>query len=62
MLWINFINRKGIARINGIPYNPQSQGAVKVFNRTIQNLMNSAKEYKKEKVNLVEYYHDFLIY
>ena len=53
---------KGIARIYGVPYNPQHQGAVEAFNRTVQNFLTSAKDHQKDRYNLEESINDFLIY
>ena len=39
---------KRIARIYGVPYNPQHQGVVKVFNRIVQNFLNLSKRQQKE--------------
>ena len=53
---------KGIARIYGEHYNPQHQGAVEAFNRTVQNFLTSAKDRQKNRYNLEESINDFLIY
>ena len=37
----NYCELKGIAGIYGVPHNSQHQGAVKVFNRTVRNLLTS---------------------
>ena len=52
MLSINLCESKGVARIYGQHYNPHHQGAVKVFNRNVQNFFTSAKDDKKEKYNI----------
>ena len=57
-----FCESKGIARIYGVPYNPQHQGSVEAFNRTVQNFLTSAKDHQKDRYNLEESINDFLIY
>ena len=51
---------KGIAWIYGVLYNPQHQGAVRVFNRTVQFFLPQQKTIKRKK--LKESYSDSLIY
>ena len=41
---------KGIARIYGVSYNPQYQGAIEVLNRTIQNFLTSWKTTKRKNI------------
>ena len=60
MFWIFFCESKEITWIYGVHYNDQSQGAVKVSNRAVQNFFTSAKDYKKEKYNWETFYDDFL--
>ena len=50
MYLINFDDSKDIARIYEIHYNSHYQGAVKVFNRTVQNFFTSAKDYRKKNI------------
>ena len=57
-----FCESKGIARIYRVSYNPQHQGAVEAFNRTVQNFLTSAKDHQKDRYNLEESINDFLIY
>ena len=57
-----FCESKGIAWIYGVPYNPQHQGAVEAFNKTVQNFLTSAKDHQKDRYNLEEFINDFLIY
>ena len=44
------------------PYNPQHQGAVEAFNRTVQDFLTMAKDHQREKYNIEECLIDFLIY
>ena len=41
---------KGIARIYDVLYNPQHQGAVKVFNRTVQLFLPQQKTTKRKDI------------
>ena len=45
-----FWKLKDIARINGVPYNPQHQGAIEALNRIVQNLVNSSKTTKRKDI------------
>ena len=56
-----FYESKEIARIYGVPYNPQHQWAVRVFNRTVQNFYILSKDHKKIKYNLEESCNDLMI-
>ena len=49
----NFVNLKEL-QIYGVLYDSQHQGAVKVFNRTIQKKFFSAKDHKTKKYTLEE--------
>ena len=42
-----FCELKGITRTYGKPYNPQHQGAVKVFNRTVKISLSQQKPQKR---------------
>ena len=59
MFW-KIYESKGIARIYEIHYNPHHQGAVKIFNRTVQIFYLSKRPHSK--YNLKVSYKDFLIY
>ena len=57
-----FCKQKKIKQIFGTPYNPQHQGAVEAFNRTVQDFLTMAKDHQREKYNIDECLSDFLIY
>ena len=57
-----FCKQKKIKQIFGTPYNPQHQGAVEAFNRTVQDFLTMAKDHQREKYNIEECLSDFLIY
>ena len=57
-----FLAKLNIQQIFGMPYNPKSQGVVKIFNKTIKKFLESAKYYKKEKFDLEDSINDFLCY
>ena len=59
--WIN-LKENNIDHITGGPYNPQHQGAVEVFNKTIQDILISTKDHQGEFFCLVDSIKDFLIY
>ena len=53
---------RNIQHIFGTPYNPQHQGAVKAFNRTVQDFLTLAKDYQKNYYSLDDSICDFLLY
>ena len=58
----NYLKENNIDHITGGLYNPQHQGAVEAFNRTIQDFLISAKDHQGKKFCLVDSINDFLIY
>ena len=58
----NYLKENNIDHITGGPYNPQHQGAVEAFNRTIQDFLISAKDHQGKNFCLVDSINDFLIY
>ena len=46
-----FSESKGIARIYGVPYNSEHQGAVELSNRIVQNFLTLAKVHQKDRFN-----------
>ena len=57
-----FCKQKKIKQIFGTPYNPQHQGAVEVFNRTVKDFLTVAKDHQRDKYNIEECLSDFHIY
>ena len=57
-----FCKQKNIKQIFGTPYNPQHQGVVEAFNRTVQDFLTMVKDHQREKYNIEECLSDFLIY
>ena len=56
---INYLNEKNIKMINGLPYNPRSQGAVERIHNTIRNglltiFLENTNEFNLEK-DLIKY-------
>ena len=51
-----------IQHILGTPYNPQHQGAVEAFNRTVQDFLTLAKEHQKDYYSLDDSICDFVLY
>ena len=39
-----FCSERNVQQIYGVPYNPQHQGAVEAFNRTVQDFLTLAKD------------------
>ena len=54
-----FLNKQSIKHITGVPYHPQSQGAVEGFNMTIQNFLYLAKDMNKNSFCQEDSVHDF---
>ena len=48
--------------IYGVPYNPQHQGDVDVYNRTVQDFLTLAKDQKIDSYNLEDSIANFLLY
>ena len=44
--------KSGIHHNRGSPYHPQNQGAVKAFNRTVQNSLYLAKDMNEDNFEL----------
>ena len=58
-----FLNNQKIEFIRVSPYHPQSQGAVKGFNRTIQNFLYLSKDMNLDEFNLKKNsVYDFCMY
>ena len=55
----SFLDKQSIKHITGAPYQPQSQGAVEAFNRTIQKFLYLAKDMNKNSFCLEDSVHDF---
>ena len=45
----------------GVPYNPQYQGAVEAFNRTVQDFVTLVREHQGDSYNLEDSISDFLL-
>ena len=45
----NYLKENNIDHITGVPYNPQHQGTVEEFNKTIQDFLISAKDHQEKK-------------
>ena len=46
----------------GVPYNPQHQGAVEAFNRTVQDFLTLARDHQGDSYNLKDLITNFLLY
>ena len=46
-----FCFERNVQRIYGVPYNPQHQGAVEAFNRTVQDFLTHAKDQQIDSYN-----------
>ena len=53
---------RNIQHIFGTPYNPQHQGAIEAFNRTVQDFLTLAKVHQKYDYSLDNSICDFLLY
>ena len=58
----NYLKENNIDHITGGLYNPQHQGAVEAFNKTIRDFFISAKDHQGRIFCLVHYINDLLIY
>ena len=45
-----------------VPYNPQHQGAVDAFSRTVQDFLTLVKDQQMDSYNLEDLIADFLLY
>ena len=57
-----FLEHDNIQYVRGIPYHPQSQGAVESFSRTIQNFLYLAKDMQGSEFDLNDYVYDFIMH
>ena len=58
----NYLKENNIEHITGDPYNPQHQGSVEAFNKTIQDFFISDKDHQWENFCFVDSINDLLIY
>ena len=57
-----YLSKNKIHYIRDSLYNPQSQGAVEAFNRTVQNYLYLAKDMNEDEFMLEDSILDFLLY
>ena len=57
-----FCSERNVQQIYGVPHNPQHQGAVEAFNRTVQDFLTLAKDEQMDSHNLEDSIADFLLY
>ena len=57
-----FCSERNVQQIYGVPYNPQHQGAVEAFNRTVQDFLTLAKDQQMDSYNLEDSIADFMLY
>ena len=56
-----FYQENNIQQVYGVPYNPQHQGAVEAFNRTVQDFLTQARDHQGDSYNLEDSISDFLL-
>ena len=57
-----FCQENNIQQVYGVPYNPQHQGTVEAFNRTVQDFLTLARDHQGDSYNLDDSISDFLLY
>ena len=57
-----FYQENNIQQVYGVPYNPQHQGAVEAFNRTVQDFLTLARNHQGDSYSLEDSISDFSLY
>ena len=57
-----FCQENNIQQVYVVPYNPQHQGAIEAFNRTVQEFLTLVRDHQGDSYNLEYSISDFLLY